>query len=44
MGTMKELFWLISAVLAMVGLIILQVKLLHKNHPDAELLIDLFKM
>ena len=40
---MKEFFLLVGAVSAIVGLIILKLKLLKKHHPNAELLIRLFK-
>jgi hypothetical protein len=41
---MKNIFLLFSAVLALVGLIVLQLNILKRHHPNAELLIGLFKM
>jgi hypothetical protein len=43
-SAMKELFLLIGAVLAFAGLLSLQTRVLKKHHPNAELLIGLFKM
>jgi hypothetical protein len=40
---MQEFLMLIGAVLAFFGLIVLQLKLLRKHHPNAELLIDQFR-
>jgi hypothetical protein len=41
---MQEFFLLIEAALALVGLITLQLRLLKKHHPNAELIIGLLKM
>jgi len=41
---MKELFLLISTALAIVGLIILQLKILKKHHPNAELLFGMLRL
>jgi hypothetical protein len=41
---MKEMFVIIGTALAVVGLIILQLKILKKHHPNAELLIGLFRI
>ena len=43
-SSMTELFLLIGAVLAFAGLLSLQTRALKKHHPNAELLIGLFKM
>ena len=41
---MKDIFLLISAGLGLVGLIVLQLNILKRHNPNAELLIGLFKM
>jgi hypothetical protein len=41
---MKEFFLMISSVLAIAGLVILQLKILKHHHPNAVLLIGLLKM
>lgn len=41
---MKEFFLLISFILAVVGLIIWQLKILKKHHPNAEWLAGLLEM
>jgi hypothetical protein len=41
---MKEFLILTAAVLVFVGLVILQLKFLKKHHPNAELLIGMFKI
>jgi hypothetical protein len=43
-STMKEFFLITGSALTTVGLIILQLKLLKIHHPNAELLIDVYKI
>ena len=43
MSYMKEILILMGAAFAIAGLIIFQLKVLKKNHPNAELLISLLK-
>jgi hypothetical protein len=44
MRAMKEFLLLISSILAVVGLIIWQFKILKKHHPNAEWLAGLLEM